>query len=215
MSNPTTEGTISPAPLESLILARYSERTFTGEPIPTGIIEGIVGAAIHAPSPSGRNPFFFTIVPDMGVIRDLTDELAKGFQDLRASLPEDEPRKTIDYYERYTLFIRDASALVLCYTNDRKSGLAPFVDDSESEAANLLSLGAVLQNIGLLCTASSIGHCILSAPVELFPKVFERCFPAPAHLSLRCIVAMGPPSSQGREKPRPVQLKRHIKVVDR
>lgn len=201
--------------LGSLIEKRYSERAFQRDAVlPAGEIERIVCVALHAPSPSGRNPFYFVLLEDPERLTTLATEVEAAFDLLREDAMADSSRlKTIDYYERHSLFVRNAGAVLLCYTNDRESVLDAFLSCRGGEAANLLSLGAVLQNIGLLCTESGIGHCILSAVVELAPKLFARICPAPEHLTLRCLVAFGKPASGGRSKPGRVPVHRHLKVI--
>ncbi|MCE5244621.1 MAG: nitroreductase family protein [Syntrophobacteraceae bacterium] len=201
--------------LGSLIEKRYSERAFQrNAALLPGEIERIVCVALHAPSPSGRNPFCFVLLEDRGLLATLATEIEEAFDLLRESARADSSRlKTIEYYERHSLFVRNAGAVLLCYTNDRESILDAFLSCKGGEAANLLSLGAVLQNIGLLCTESGIGHCILSAVVELAPELFARICPAPEHLTLRCLVAFGKPVSEGRSIPGRVRVHRHLKVI--
>lgn len=201
--------------LRSLIEKRYSERSFQrNAALPPGEIERIVCLALHAPSPSGRNPFYFVLLEDPGRLATLAKEVEEAFRLLRKNVKADSSRlKTIDYYERHSLFVRNAGAVLLCYTNDRESVLDAFLCCKGGEAANLLSLGAVLQNIGLLCTESGIGHCILSAVVTLAPKLFVRICPAPEHLTLRCLVAFGRPASESRSIPGRVRVQRHLQVI--
>lgn len=202
--------------LEALIQKRYSERRYLPEAVSAEEILGIVETALHAPSPSGRKPFYFALVVDRQALSDLTSELAEGFNELRESSAGDESQlRIIDFYERYSLFIRDASALALCYTNGRETALSPWVKEAERETAAVISLGAVLQNIGLLCTQKGVGHCILSAAVELFPDVFSRRFPMPDHLKLRCLVSFGYPASAGRAEPAKIKSERYVKVFGR
>ncbi|GLI33963.1 nitroreductase family protein [Desulforhabdus amnigena] len=202
--------------LEYLICSRYSERFFTGEPLPAGSVQRIVETALHAPSPSGRNPFYFVIAEERKALEELAQELRSSFLELHVKSCGDASRnKVISYYERYSIFLENAAALLLCYTNDRKSALDALFSDAKSEAANLISLGTVLQNIGLLCTESNIGHCILSAPVELFPELFDHIFRAPPHLTLRCLVALGRAAGKGRKKPKAIPAQRYVKVLQR
>jgi nitroreductase len=206
----------TPSQIETIIKQRYSERSFTEDPVPMDEVVRMIEVSLNAPSPSGRNPFYFVLIQEKRAIEEVVAGLQSEFDKLKERLSSDPAQlKTVSYYERYSLFIEEASQIILCYTNERKSALSFATHETDGEAANLLSLGAVLQNMGLLFTTAGIGHCILSAAVELFPEFFDRTYPAPPHLKLRCMVAVGRPASAGRDRPKSIRTERYVKVIGR
>ena len=60
------------------ILAAYSTRTFTTEPVTDGEIEQILKCGIKAPSGRNNQPWKFTVVKDLSKVKDLFRSIDEG-----------------------------------------------------------------------------------------------------------------------------------------
>ena len=69
---PTRHATLD---LDAAIAGRRSVRDYTAEPVPEETILELIGAAVHAPSASNGQPWFFTVVRDRALLDRLSDEV--------------------------------------------------------------------------------------------------------------------------------------------
>ncbi len=133
------------------IAARRSIRKFKDTPIPEGVLQQILTAAIQAPSACNRQPWRFIIVRG--------EKKAEMLRILREAIARDQARgEDIGSTEYSTQVMEQAAVTVFVFNPD---GLPPWrkhtTDQMFGDVFDIQSIGAAIQNMLLAATDLGLG----------------------------------------------------------
>lgn len=145
------------------IYTRRSIRRYQNKPLPEEIIWQLIQAAAQAPSAKNRQPWFFYIIRDQTVKKKLVESLDQGIDVLyerycQAAIP----RPDILAAKKSVRTIEQAAAVILVkyvsrYTTYHDDGVDWPLHALDIEVADLLSIGAAIQNMLLAAEELHIG----------------------------------------------------------
>ncbi len=188
--------------LDSVLAGRRSIRTYTDQPVPPELLERVLAAASHAPSPHHSIPWRLAVLTGADAKATLADAMgARWRTDLLADgLGEGEVALEIEKsHRRLTV---SPVVVVGCVYPER---LDEYPDPERQAAETIMSahsLGAALQNIMLAAHANGLSSCWMCAPV-FCSDVVRDALRLPAHLIPHAIVTIGYPARPPRERARP------------
>jgi F420 biosynthesis protein FbiB-like protein len=151
--------------LDAALAGRRSIRTYDERPVPPALLERVLAAATHAPSPHHSIPWRLAVLTGDAAKQKLAQAMAdKWRSDLLADgLPEAEVELELaKSWKRLT-----ASPVVLV-GSVYPERLDEYPDPERQAAETLMashSLGASLQNIMLAAHANGLASCWMCAPV--------------------------------------------------
>jgi nitroreductase len=123
--------------------ARHSVRAYTGEPVAKAVIEGLLAAAVQAPSGMNTQPWAFGVVEGSARLQAYSDRAKVAM--LATITPGSPLERYIDTLQdpNFNIFY-GAPALVIIYAKDQ----TPFAYGDCHLAAMTLLLAAVEQGLG-------------------------------------------------------------------
>jgi 5,6-dimethylbenzimidazole synthase len=187
-----------------LMRRRHTSRSHRREPIPQAALDAIVAAVRWAPSAANRQPWELVIISDPEIK-----------QALRAAFLADGATHGAKYR---TVSERQADLLlapiVIAVGADERTK-SSFVNADEigsavQEELLLLGLGAAIQNLLLVATASGLTSTWLARPARV-PEIHELLAAKP-WLRLVALIALGagdPPPARAEHARRPIADKVH------
>jgi coenzyme F420-0:L-glutamate ligase/coenzyme F420-1:gamma-L-glutamate ligase len=193
--------------IQGIILGRRSIRRYQPDrPVPREVLEGILTAAIHAPSAHNRQPWRFAVITSPDVRRDLA--LAMGAR-LRADLTADHtPQDMIEKdVSRSFSRIDGAPALVLACMS--MVDMDRYPDPKRSAAERLMavqSTALAVQNLLLAAHAEGLGACWMCAPL-FCPDVVSAQLNLPADWEPQALITMGYPAEQKQSARQPLETR--------
>lgn len=154
--------------LNSLIKNSSAVRIFSAKKIPAETIERIIDAGMWGPSLLGIQPWNFLVVNNQQLIRKIADTTRK-------------------YANRYTpglekllimtaSVIKNTQALILIYSDGRVQKriqayhMHPEVQN-QGQIAEMLTIGAAVQNMYLVANELGLGAVWLDAPTFFYEKI--------------------------------------------
>ena len=188
--------------LDAVLRGRRSIRSYADRPVPPDVLERVLDAARHAPSPHHSVPWRFAVL----VGQSTKEQLARAMGDRwRADLagdgvpPEQIEAEVAKSHRRLT---RAPVVLVGCLYLDP---LDEYPDPSRQRAEELMaahSLGTALQNVMLAAHANGLASCWMCAPV-FCPEVVRDAVGLDRALLPHALITLGyaakaPPA---RERP--------------
>ena len=192
---------IHPQDLLKFLRARRSLRRYQRRPIPDGILEQLLEAAIWAPSAHNRQPWRFVIVSEKAQKEGLARAMgAKLRADLEADgLPEPVIEKDVGRsFER----ISTAPLLILlCMT---VSDMDAYPDERRSASERTMAIQSTAmagQNILLMASSLGLGACWICAPL-FCPDLVGAALDLPPDWQAQGMITVGYPAgerSRGRE----------------
>lgn len=151
--------------LDAVLRGRRSIRSYEDRPVPPELLERVLDAARHAPSPHHSVPWRFAVL----VGQDAKEQLAGAMGDRwRADLAGDGvPADQIEaeVAKSHRRLTRAPVVLVGCLYLDP---LDEYPDSARQRAEELMaahSLGTALQNVMLAAHANGLASCWMCAPV--------------------------------------------------
>ena len=192
---------IHPQDLLKFLRARRSLRRYQRRPIPDGILEQLLEAAIWAPSAHNRQPWRFVIVSEQAQKEGLARAMgAKLRADLEADgLPEPVIEKDVGRsFER----ISTAPLLILlCMT---VSDMDAYPDERRSASERTMAIQSTAmagQNILLMASSLGLGACWICAPL-FCPDLVGAALDLPPDWQAQGMITVGYPAGErtrGRE----------------
>jgi coenzyme F420-0:L-glutamate ligase / coenzyme F420-1:gamma-L-glutamate ligase len=175
---------------ETALLSRRSIRRYTGESIPAGVIDGLLQAAMWAPSAHGRQPWRWVVVTEP----EAKERLARAMgARLRADrLAEGDPPEPVEAalarsYGRLTA----APALVVACSTLAGLDFAPGSRPWQAEHAMAMqSVAAAVENLLLAAQAAGLGACWICAPLYC-PEAVREALALPADWEAQALVTLG------------------------
>jgi len=150
---------------DAVVRGRRSIRSYADAPVPPVLLDRVLGAARHAPSPHHSVPWRFVVL----VGAEAKERLAQAMADRwRADLARDGvPTDQIEAEaaKSHRRLVRAPVVLVGCLYLDP---LDDYPDSERAQAEAYMaahSLGAALQNVMLAAHANGLASCWMCAPV--------------------------------------------------
>src|SRR3954451_2128124 len=151
--------------LDSVLRGRRSIRSYQDRPIPDDLIDRVIGAACHAPSPHHSFPWRLAILTGTEAKTRLSDAMSERWRtDLAGDgIPESEIEQEVAKSRR-----RLTLSPVVLVGSVYLEPLDEYPDGARQHAETLMaahSLGAALQNVMLAAHANGLASCWMCAPI--------------------------------------------------
>lgn len=190
------------ATLDAVLAGRRSIRTYDAQPVPPDLLERVLSAATHAPSPHHSIPWRLAVLTGAPAKTTLADAMgARWRTDLLAD-GLDAADVSLELEKSHRRLTASPVVLVGCVFPEQLDEYP----DSERQAAETImsahSLGAALQNIMLAAHANGLASCWMCAPVFCSDVVRDALGLAP-ELIPHAIVTIGYPARPPRARARP------------
>jgi F420 biosynthesis protein FbiB-like protein len=188
--------------LETTLRGRRSIRSYEDRPVPAALVDRVMDAARHAPSPHHSVPWRFAVLTRAGSKERLAAAMGAQWRaDLaRDRLPVEEIEREVAKSHR-----RLTRAPVVVVGSLYLEPLDEYPDPARQQAETYMaahSLGAALQNIMLAAHANGLASCWMCAPV-FCPEVVRDALGLPAEQIPHALLTIGyaakPPPA--RERP--------------
>ncbi len=175
---------------EAVLRSRRSIRRYTGESVPAEVIEGLLRAAMWAPSAHGRQPWRWVVVTELEAKQRLAramgarlraDRLAEG------DAPEAIEAIIARSYGRLT----SAPALVVACSTLAGLEIVPGSRQWQGEHAMAMqSVAAAIENLLLAARAAGLGACWICAPL-FCPETVREVLALPEDWEAQALVTLG------------------------
>ncbi len=199
--SPVTSSSLADA-IDAVLRGRHSIRSYREEPVPPDVLERVLGAACHAPSPHHSFPWRLAVLTGPEAKGRLSDAMADRW---RADLSSDGvPAANIEEEIAKSRRRLTLSPVVIVGSVYHEP-LDEYPDAARQHAETLMaahSLGAALQNVMLAAHANGLASCWMCAPV-FCSEVVRDALGLDAGLIPHAIVTMGYPLQPPRDRPRP------------
>ncbi len=175
-------------------------RRYTDQPVPREMIEALIEAATHAPSPHNRQPWRFSVVTGDARRRLALAMGAQLREDLEADgVPEEAIAKDV---ARSHQRITSAPACIAACLSMRDMDVYP--DAHRNNAERWMAgqaVAAALQNMLLKASQIGLGACWMCAPL-FCPDVVVRALNLPADWEPQALITIGYPADEGKARAR-------------
>jgi F420 biosynthesis protein FbiB-like protein len=190
------------AGLDAALRGRRSIRSYEDRPIPDDLLDRVLEAARHAPSPHHSVPWRFAVLTGAEARARLADAMGDRWRrDLaRDGLSEEEIEQEVAKSHR-----RLTRAPVIVVGSLYLEPLDSYPDPTRQQAEMFMaghSLGAALQNIMLAAHARGLASCWMCAPV-FCPDVVRDALGLPAELIPHALLTIGYGARPPPERRRP------------
>jgi F420 biosynthesis protein FbiB-like protein len=188
--------------LDAVLAGRRSIRTYQERPVPPELLNRVLAAASHAPSPHHSIPWRLAVLTGTAAKSALADAMGDRW---RADLANDglgAAEIEVELEKSRRRLVESPAVVVGSVYPDP---LDEYPDAARQEAETLMaahSLGAALQNVMLAAHANGLASCWMCAPV-FCPDVVRAALGLPAHLVPHALVTIGYPTRPPRERERP------------
>ena len=188
--------------LDAALRGRRSIRSYEDRPVSSDVLDEVLDAARHAPSPHHSVPWRFAALTSAEAKAQLADAMGERWRrDLaRDGLPDDQIENEVAKSRR-----RLTRAPVVVVGSLYLEPLDSYPDAARQQAETLMaahSLGAALQNIMLAAHARGLASCWMCAPV-FCPEVVRDALGLPAELIPHALLTIGYGSRLPAERERP------------
>jgi F420 biosynthesis protein FbiB-like protein len=188
--------------LDAVLAGRRSIRTYEDRPVPPDLVERVLAAATHAPSPHHSFPWRLAVLTGAPAKQQLARAMADKWRSdlLGDGLPEAEVEVELAKSWR-----RLTAAPVVLVGSVYPERLDEYPDPDRQAAETLMaahSLGAALQNVMLAAHASGLASCWMCAPV-FCSEVVRDALGLEEGLYPHAIVTIGYAARPPRQRTRP------------
>lgn len=191
--------------LHDAIYKRRSIRRYTGGTLSARQINDLIDAAAQAPSAKNRQPWFFYVINDPETKRRFVSQLNSGIDVLyeqycRVSVP----RPDILSAKNSVRIMEQAAAIILVkyvirYDRYHDDGVCWPIHAADIEVADLLSIGAAVQNMLLAAEEMQLGTLWVCDIFYAYPELTRFLKTDAPILSAVCI---GYPAESPAKRPR-------------
>ena len=187
------------------ISARRSVRHYTGDSLSEDYILKLLHAASQAPSAKNRQPWFFYVISDPDIKQDFVDTLRADIDHLYRKYQRQHIQRTdILSAEKSLRAMEEASALILVklvsrYDSYHDDGVNWPLHALDIETADLLSVGAAIQNILLTAEEMNLGTlwvCDIFYAYPALPRFLQENAP------IVSAICLGYPGEAPEPRPR-------------
>jgi len=196
------------------ISGRKSVRWFKQDPLDESIIRKILEAAIRAPTAMAMEQWFFIVVEDEEMRKNIWELLKKAhiYYYMKAKAGSESISKSTlkKLQERLDQGMYRAPVYIAAFLKLSKKGLKEDYSDIE-ELWGVESVSAALENISLAATALGLGTCWIGV-VNFLEEEFNKVLSPPEGCRLIAILPLGVPLKQISPRPRK-ELNEVVRVV--
>jgi nitroreductase len=199
--------------------ARRSVRRFRSDPVPAALVEGLIEAAVTAPSASNKQPWRFLVVTRRSAIDAMAAAVRDALARIEQAIPpesRDALRAYGDYFTRFegapcVIVPLHRGAAVLSNLVDAGGGLP--AEERAAIAAmerdsGLVGASLALQNLLLAAHDAGLGASAMTGPLVAAPRLAE-ILDVPPSWGIVALVPIGFPA----ETPAPPGRKPSSKVT--
>ncbi len=189
------------AAFEAVLCGRRSVRHYRPDPVPRALVEAVLVAALHAPSPHHSALWRAAVLTRPAARAALAEAMGAAWRrDLTADgVPE---ARIAGLLARSRKRLEGAPVVVvLCTTEER---LDRYPDARRQEAERMMaaqSVGAALQNVMLSAHARGLATCWVCAPL-FCPEVVVGCLGLDPALRPQALLTLGYPATIPAPRPR-------------
>lgn len=188
--------------LDAVLRGRRSIRSYQDKAVPPDVLERVLRAACHAPSPHHSFPWRLAVLTGQEAKSRLADAMAARWRaDLTGDgIPAADVETELGKSRR-----RLVNSPVVLVGSVYFEPLDAYPDAARQTAETLMaahSLGAALQNVMLAAHANGLASCWMCAPV-FCSEVVRDALGLDAGLIPHAIVTIGYPAQPPRDRPRP------------
>jgi F420 biosynthesis protein FbiB-like protein len=190
------------ASLDAVLAGRRSIRSYDERPVPPDLLERVLAAACHAPSPHHSIPWRLAVLTGPAAKSALAHAMGERW---RADLKGDGLGAAEIKVELAKSRRRLTASPVVLVGSVYPEPLDEYPDPARQTSETLMaahSLGAALQNIMLAAHANGLASCWMCAPV-FCSEVVRDALGLPDFLIPHAIVTIGYPIRPPRERERP------------
>lgn len=197
----TTARSAHLAAFEEVLRGRRSVRYYRPEPVPRALVEAVLAAALHAPSPHHSALWRAAVLTRPAARAALAEAMGTAWRrDLTADGVSE--ARIAALLARSRARLEGAPVVVvLCTTEER---LDRYPDARRQEAERLMaaqSVGAALQNVMLAAHARGLATCWVCAPL-FCPEAVVGCLGLDPALHPQALLTLGYPASAPPPRPR-------------
>ncbi|MFH0965014.1 MAG: nitroreductase family protein [Planctomycetota bacterium] len=179
-----------------VIRSRRSVRRYADRGVAKEEIEGLIEAAVWAPSNHNRQPWRFVVFQDRGELRELAGRVRRSL----AKALEGAPRLLVEQQEEILdqgSAFADAPAVLLAMHKRRPLITRSLIEGATSELASgeALSTAMAVENLLLAAHVMGLGACVMTAPL-LAGEVWRSIAGLPEGFEPTCLVAVGYPEEE-------------------
>ncbi len=185
------------------ISGRRSIRRYDPDPVPRGVIETLLEAAVWAPSAHNRQPWRFAVVETPAVIEALARAMGDRLRsDLEADqVPEDAIEK--DATRSYMRITSAPVVIALCLSMEDMD-LYPDERRAHNELSMAVQSTAMAgQNLLLAAHDVGLGACWMCAPL-FAPDVVRAVLNLPEHWQPQALITLGYPAETRTKTRKPI-----------
>lgn len=180
--------------------SRRSIRRYKPDPVPPGLVEQLLTAAIWAPSAHNRQPWRFAVITNSETSRTLATAMG---QKLRSDLTADNVPATViekDVSRSYQRITGAPLLVLLCQSMQDMDSYPDERRQSKEWVMATQSTAMAAQNFLLAAHALGLGACWMCAPL-FCPQVVKETLGLPADWEPQALLTVGYPA-EIREKTR-------------
>jgi coenzyme F420-0:L-glutamate ligase/coenzyme F420-1:gamma-L-glutamate ligase len=178
-------------------MARRSVRRYTDEPIPSGVIEELLAAAVCAPSAHNRQPWRFVVMSSARHKHALATAMGAR---LRADRQGDnDPQADIeaDIARSYARITGAATVMIVCLTMEDMDRYPDPVRSRNEYQMAVQSTAMAGQNLLVAAQAAGLAGCWLCAPM-FCPDTVRGALNIPDNWEPQGMITLGYPANAGK-----------------
>lgn len=180
---------------------RRSIRRYRPDAISPAVIEGLLAAAVQAPSAHNRQPWRFTVLDTLAGKETLAAAMGQRLRQDRAADKDDPQTIAADVSRSYTR-ITTAPAVILVSVD--MSDMDSYPDERRRNAEYLMavqSAAMATQNLLLAAEQEGLGACVMCAPLFCPDSVIEA-LQLPKAWIPQLLLTLGSPANTGKTRAR-------------
>lgn len=188
----------------SALHTRRSIRRYSDQPVPRAVLEGILEAAVWAPSAHNRQPWRFAVVTDSAI----KEQLARRMGDqLRRDLQADGVPEAVidaDTGRSYARITSAPAAVIVCLS---MMDMDTYPDERRSRNEWIMAAQSTAmagQNLLLAAHDAGLGACWMCAPL-FSPQVVAETLELPADWQPQGLITLGYPAETKTKTRHPLE----------
>lgn len=178
-------------------MARRSVRRYLPEPIPRGLLDQLLAAAVTAPSAHNRQPWRFAVMRAGRHTTTLARAMGERLRRDRRRDSDPDADIEADVERSYARITGAAAVVVVCLSME---DMDIYPDSVRSQNEHLMAVQSTAmagQNFLLAAQAAGLGACWLCAPM-FCPDTVREALGLPAHWEPQGMITLGYPANAGK-----------------
>ncbi|MCL4744404.1 MAG: nitroreductase family protein [Burkholderiaceae bacterium] len=179
------------------MMARRSVRRYLPEPIPHGLLDQLLAAAVSAPSAHNRQPWRFAVMRPGRTTTALARSMGERLRRDRHHDGDTEADIEADVERSYARITGAAAVIMVCLSMQDMDVYPDPVRRRNEHLMAVQSTAMAGQNLLLAAQAAGLGACWLCAPM-FCPDTIREVLGLPAHWEPQGMVTLGYPANAGK-----------------